>query len=78
MTRDEMKRSAWVMVLNDGDTYTGLDGCWFAMTSDSEVDALNAGEDVTDLPGPHYSMQRLLEWAIAHGYFDHDIGNISA
>jgi hypothetical protein len=70
MTRDEMKKEAWVVVLNDNDTYTGLTGCWIAMTDQDQVEALDEGADVEDVPGPHYDLQALLEWAIDGGYFD--------
>jgi hypothetical protein len=70
-TRDEMKRSSWVMVLNDDDTFTGLDGCWFAATPPSIVRQLDEGQiAVREVPGRHFEMQPLLEWAIDQGYFD--------
>jgi hypothetical protein len=70
MTHDEMKREAWVTVLNDDTTYTGLDGCWIAMTDQDQVKALDAGEDVEEVCHERYDMQALLEWAIDKGYFD--------
>jgi hypothetical protein len=73
MTRDEMKQAAWVMVLNGDDTWTGLDGCWFALTTSAEVEALDEDDmEINDLPPEtiRYSMVQLLEWAIDHGYFD--------
>ncbi len=70
-THDEMKKGAWVCVLNDNSTFTGLDGCWIAMTDQEQVEALDEGEDVEDVcHGPRYDMQKLLEWAIDHGAFD--------
>ena len=71
MTNEEMKKGAWICVLNDGETYTGLDGCWFASTPQDELELLDEGEhEAKDVPGPHYSLQALLWWAIDHGYFD--------
>ena len=70
MTRDELKRAAWVCVLNDNDTYTGLDGCWFAVTPDDCVADLDDGASVEDVPLPHHSLQALFKFAIDHGYFD--------
>lgn len=71
MTHEEMKKAAWVSVLNDNDTYTGLDGCWIALTSPEIVTALDDDDmPVEDVPQPHYGLQALLEWAIDHGYFD--------
>jgi hypothetical protein len=40
MTREEMKKGAWIAVLADNDTFTGIDGCWFAYTSVDQVDLL--------------------------------------
>jgi hypothetical protein len=55
MTHDEMKRSAWVMVIADSSTFTGLGGCWFAMTTDEEVEGLDSGDQLlSDLTSPHY------------------------
>jgi cell wall assembly regulator SMI1 len=61
MTREEMKKGPWVAVLNDNDTYTGLTGCWIAMTDQDQVKALDEGAGVEDVSGPHYDMQALLE-----------------
>jgi hypothetical protein len=72
--RDRLKREAWLMVLGGGD-YTGLDGCWFALTTQQEVQKLDNGEiSAGEVSKPHYSMQALLEWAIDHGYFDETEG----
>ena len=40
------------------------------MTDQDQVRALDEGSDVQDVPGRHYDMQALLEWAIDGGYFD--------
>jgi hypothetical protein len=69
MTKEEMKKGPWVAVLNDNDTYTGLTGCWIAMTDQDQVKALDEGAGVEDVSGPHYDMQALLELAIDRGYF---------
>lgn len=70
MTRDELKKSPWVMVLTDGDTYSGLDGCTLVPTTPEQVEALDAGESVNDVVPRRASMQALIEWAIDQGYFD--------
>lgn len=70
MTRDELKNSAWVMVLADGDTYSGLDGCTLVPTTPDQVEALDAGESVDEVVPQRASMQALIEWAIDQGYFD--------
>jgi hypothetical protein len=70
MTRDEMKLEAWVCVLNDNETFTGLDGCWIAMTPADCVADLDDGGAAEDVPQPHYSLKSLLEFAIDQGYFD--------
>jgi len=74
MTNDELKKSAWVCVLNDDDTYAGLDGCWIALTDEAQVEKLDEGEHVSEVPGPHFSLQLLLEWAISNGYFENAVG----
>jgi hypothetical protein len=70
-TNEDLKTAAWVSVLNDDDTFTGLDGCWIAPTLPEVVEALNEGEyEVNEAPVTRYSLQDLLDWAIDHGYFD--------
>ena len=71
MTRDEMKVQGWVCVLNDGHTFTGLEGCWIATTDESTVASLDADEvSVGEVPGPHWLLDDLVMWAITEGYFD--------
>jgi hypothetical protein len=71
MTKDELKKTAWVNVLNDDDTFTGLDGCWIAPTPPEVVEGLNNGEyEVDEAPLTRYSLGDLLDWAIDHGYFN--------
>jgi hypothetical protein len=71
--RDELRKIAWVCVLSDGSTYTGLDGCWIARTTPEQVKRLDAGDPVNDLPEyQRYSLQTVLEWAIDHGGFDEE------
>ena len=68
--RQALKRIAWVTVLNDGDTFTGLDGCYIAPTTDKEVKALDDDTiAVDDLPH-QFSLHRLLGLAIEAGIFD--------
>jgi hypothetical protein len=69
-TRDELQESAWVVVLNDNDTYTGMDGRWIAMTDQDQVTALHEGESINDVCPVRYDMQKILTFAIEHGYFD--------
>jgi hypothetical protein len=68
--RAELKQSEWVAVLNDDETYSGLDGAWIALSPsgdadrDTDVAVRQIPEDArTDLSG-------LVMWAINHGYFD--------
>jgi hypothetical protein len=70
--REALKRSAWVSVLNDNDTYTGLDGCWIALTSEEKVTALDDDSlSVDDLPQERrFSLNDLLMLAIDAGIFD--------
>jgi hypothetical protein len=70
MTREEMKKAAYIMVLGDDDTFTGLDGCWFAYTSPDQVAELDEDGDLDAIEIKPCDMQELLEWAIDHGYFD--------
>lgn len=73
MTKQEMLASAWVCVLADSETYTGLDGCWIAVTSQEVVEALDEGHiSLTELSGGRYDLQSLLEFGLEHGYFDHE------
>jgi hypothetical protein len=69
MTRQQMLESAWICVLDDGETYTGLDGCWIAMTTDQEAKDLDDGGSADDLQD-RFSLQALLEFAVSQGYFD--------
>ena len=64
--REALKKSGWVTVLNDGDTYTGLDGCHIALTSDEQVEGLDADKfSVDDLPAwQRFSLNELLMLAI--------------
>ena len=70
--REALKKSSWVTVLNDGDTYTGLDGCHIALTSDEQVEGLDADKfSVDDLPAwQRFSLNELLMLAIDLGIFD--------
>ena len=71
ITKDELKKSAWLSVLNDDDTFTGFDGCWIAPTRPEVVEGLNNGEyNVGDAPLTRHSLRDLLEWAIDRGYFE--------
>jgi hypothetical protein len=57
MTKDELKETAWVNVLNDDDTFTSLDGCWIAPTPPEVVEGLDNGEyDVDEAPLTRYSL----------------------
>jgi hypothetical protein len=69
MNRDELKTSAWIVVLSDDDTYTGLDGCWIATTTPDQV---KEGNESGEIPEglKRIPMQDLLIWAIDNGYFD--------
>jgi hypothetical protein len=70
MTKGQLRATAWLSVLNDDDTFTGLNGCWIAPTSPEVVEAMDNGEyDVDEAPITRYSLRDLLEWAIDHGYF---------
>lgn len=76
MTHDELRKAAWVCVLNDSNDYTGLDGCWIALTTPGQVESLDDGElDVSALR-PQFGLQSLLEFAIDAGYFDNADGLI--
>lgn len=70
--REALKKTAWVTVLNDNDTFTGLDGCWVAPTNAKQVEALDAEEiEVDDLPEERrFSLNDLLMRAINSGMFD--------
>jgi hypothetical protein len=72
MTRDDLKREAWIVVLNDNHLFTGLTGCWIALTDQDQVKALDEGAHFYDVieDDQNWDMQNLLEWAIDHGYFD--------
>jgi hypothetical protein len=68
--REQMKNSAWICVLNDNDTWTGLDGSWIAITEEGQQEALYNDERVCDLDLTKYSLRTLIDWAIDAGYFD--------
>ena len=71
MTHEEMKKAAWVSVLNDDRHIHRVEWMRIALTSPEIVTALDDDDmPVEDVPQPHYGLQALLEWAIDHGYFD--------
>jgi hypothetical protein len=68
--RNALKQSAWVTVLNDDDTFTGLDGSWIAPANGEQGQALDDGEfALSDLP-VRFGLHDLLVWAIDNGCFD--------
>lgn len=68
--REQMKNSAWICVLNDNDSWTGLDGSWIAITEEEQQEALYNDERVCDLDLTKFSLRTLVDWAIDAGYFD--------
>jgi hypothetical protein len=68
--RASFRETAWVSVLNDNETYTGLDGCWIAPTPPDVVEKLNEGDEVDDIPLSRFDLEDLIQWAIDNGYFD--------
>ena len=70
--REALKNSnRWISVLNDGETYTGLQGAWIAQTPEnfdednSNLEEQIRAEDRIDLWG-------LVTWAIDQGCLDPD------
>jgi hypothetical protein len=68
--RKRLHNTAWVCVLTDDQTYTGLDGCWIMPTTQEQVEQLNDDEPVAGLDSPQFTLQKLLDWAIDAGFFD--------
>jgi hypothetical protein len=66
MPKDHQLRDAhWITVLNDNETFGGLDGCWIAtVPEDAEF------EEVDELDLTRFSVRELLDWAIDHGFFE--------
>ncbi len=70
--RTDLKKSEWICVLNDDETYTGLNGSWIAPIPD---DLTEQREDIENGYAPkvvpvYFDMRKMLEFAINHGYFD--------
>ena len=69
MTRYELKESSWIVVLNDGHTFAGLDGCWVGMTTPEQVQESDESGEIPD-GIKEVTIRALLEWAIDRGFFD--------
>jgi hypothetical protein len=70
MTRQELKDSGnWIIVLDDGKTFSGMDGSSFALLTDDQRARAALGQDVL-AEVQMISLDNLLDWAIDNGYMD--------
>lgn len=74
MDNAELKNSQWIVVLNDDDSFTGLDGCWIAPVADDAL-VLHGGAAHTVPAETRWDLRGLLDFAIDHGYFSPQPGD---